>query len=178
MPSKIISYKEIYKCPKFKMVHEDVILENGVKAGFDTIRHPGGAAIVPFLPGGKIVLINQFRHALNEYIWEIPAGTLDIGESFMDCAKRELTEETGYKAESWESLCKIISVPGYSDEIIEIFLAWNLEEAIRNPDDDEILKVRITDFAKALEMVTDGRIKDSKTICGLFAAHARLQDNR
>ncbi len=176
MPWEINSYKEVYKGPKFKMVHEDVTLENGVKAGFDTIRHPGGAAIVPVLPGKKIVLINQFRHALNKYIWEIPAGTLDPGESFIDCAKRELTEEAGYKAGSWKELCEIIPVPGYSDEIIGIFLAWDLEKAPQNLDDDEILKVRDMDFDKAIDMVFKGEIRDSKTICGLFAAQRIIKN--
>jgi len=127
------------------------------------------------LPGEKIVLINQFRHALGEYIWEIPAGTLDTGESFADCAKRELTEETGYKARSWKKLCKIIPVPGYSDEIIGIFLAWNLEKMTQNLDHDEILKVRQMDFDKAIDMVFKGEIRDSKTICGLFAAQGIIK---
>ncbi|MFC1882862.1 NUDIX hydrolase, partial [Thermodesulfobacteriota bacterium] len=126
---------------------------------------------------GIIVLLKQYRHALKKYIWEIPAGTLDPQEEIINCAKRELIEETGYSAAQWHRLGEITPVPGYSDERIHIFLATELQPADQNLDEDEVIQVQAVDFLKALEMMGDGEIQDAKSIAGLFLASQWLKSN-
>lgn len=158
----------------FLMVRENVTLDNGVSTDLDYIEHPGAAAIVPIIAPGEVLLIKQYRHALKQHIWEIPAGTLDPGEPVMDCARRELIEETGYAAEAWRKLGDITPVPGYSDERVHLFLATELAAARQELDADEVIAVHRMPLAQALDMVTQGEIKDAKSICGLLLAHKCL----
>jgi len=145
-----------------------------VSTDLDYIEHPGAAAIVPIIAPGEVLLIKQYRHALKQYIWEIPAGTLDPDEPVMDCARRELIEETGYAAEAWRKLGDITPVPGYSDERVHLFLATELAAARQELDADEVIAVHRMPLAQALDMVTQGEIKDAKSICGLLLAHKCL----
>jgi ADP-ribose pyrophosphatase len=143
----------------------------------DFIQHPGAAAMVPLLSNQEVVLIRQYRHAIREFIWEIPAGTLDAGESPLNCARRELVEETGYSAEIWHQLGKITPLPGCSDERIHIFLASDLKPAEQHLDDDEMLNVYPVKLNDALQMILAGEINDGKTISGLFLASHWLKNN-
>ena len=122
-------------------------------------------------------MLKQYRHALRKYIWEIPAGTIDPQESVINCAKRELIEETGYSAKQWHKLGEMTPVPGYSDERIHIYLATDLLPAGQNLDRDEIINVHEIEFNKAMEMVNAGKIQDAKSIAGLFLALNRLKGN-
>jgi len=158
----------------FLMVRENVTLDNGVSTDLDYIEHPGAAAIVPLIASGEVLLIKQYRHALKQYIWEIPAGTLDPGEPVMECARRELIEETGYAAEVWRKLGEITPVPGYSDERVHLFLASELTAARQELDADEVLAVHRMPLARALDMITRGDIQDAKTICALLLAQQWL----
>jgi ADP-ribose pyrophosphatase len=177
MPATINSRKKLYQGRIFELISENITLKNGVTTNMEFIHHPGAAGIVPILDRNQIVLIKQYRHSLREYIWEIPAGTLDPGESALTCAKRELVEETGYSAQKWIELFDITPVPGYSDERIELFLALNLKTAQQNLDQDEMLNVHTIDIHDAMRMIQHGEIRDSKTISGLFLAHTWLQNN-
>ncbi len=159
----------------FKLVKEHITLANGVSSEIDIIRHPGASAIIPMSDKNNVILIKQYRHAVGNYLWEIPAGTLNPNESALICAKRELIEETGYSAIAWKKLGEIIPVPGYSNELIHIFLATGLKSAKQNLDFDEILEVHEIKFADALTMIYQGEIQDSKTVCGLFMAAHRLK---
>jgi ADP-ribose pyrophosphatase len=155
-------------------MNENYTLDNGVTSDMDFIRHPGAAAMVPMLNYQEVVLIKQYRHAIREFIWEIPAGTLDAGESPLNCARRELVEETGYSADNWHQLGTITPLPGCSDERIHIFLASDLKPAEQHLDDDELLNVHPVKFNEALQMILTGEISDGKTISGLFLASERL----
>ena len=161
----------------FSLVNENYTLDNGVTSDMDFIQHPGAAAMVPMLNKQEIVLIKQYRHAIREFIWEIPAGTLDAGESPLNCARRELVEETGYSASDWHQLGSITPLPGCSDERIHIFLALDLKPTEQNLDDDEMLKVHQVKFKEALQMIWKGEINDGKTISGLFMALKWFQKN-
>jgi ADP-ribose pyrophosphatase len=141
------------------------------------IRHPGAAAIIPMLDRTHVILLNQYRHALGQYIWEIPAGTLDPRESAISCAKRELIEETGFSAEQWHSLGEIMPVPGYSDERIYVFLATGLRPAERHLDEDEIIQEHKVNCDEALNMIRRGEIRDAKSIAGLLLAFDWLKQN-
>jgi ADP-ribose pyrophosphatase len=158
----------------FRMVRENVTLDNGVSTDLDYIEHPGAAAIVPLIAPGEVLLVRQYRHALKQYIWEVPAGTLDPGEPVLGCARRELIEETGYAAEVWHHLGEITPVPGYSDERIHLFLASELSAARQELDADEVLAVHRMPLAQALDMIARGEIQDAKSICALLLAQKRL----
>jgi ADP-ribose pyrophosphatase len=167
----------LHKGRVFSLVNENYTLENGVTSEMDFIQHPGAAAMVPLLNDQEVVLIRQYRHAIREFIWEIPAGTLDAGESPLNCARRELVEETGYSADDWHQLGTITPLPGCSDERIHIFLASDLKPAEQHLDDDEILNVHPVSFNDALQMILAGKISDGKTISGLFLASNWLKNN-
>ena len=161
----------------FRLVRENVTLENGVTIDLDIIHHPGASAIVPVTENNKLLMIKQYRHATGDFIWEIPAGTLDPDEDPLHCAKRELIEDTGFSAGEWKKLGEITPLPGYSDERIHIFLATDLTPATQDLDADEILHVHEVNFDDAVEMVHRGEIEDGKTISGLFMARLRLNDS-
>ena len=175
MSTIINSRTTIHQGRVFELVSENITLENGVTTNMEFIHHPGAAAIVPMVDKDHIILIKQYRNSLREYIWEIPAGTLDAGESMLTCAKRELIEETGYSAENWIQLSEITPVPGYSDERIGLFLAKDMQAAQQNLDQDEILNVHRISFDEAFSMIRNGEIRDSKTISGLFLADNYLK---
>ncbi|MDJ0986773.1 MAG: NUDIX hydrolase [Desulfobacterales bacterium] len=161
----------------FNLVKENYTLDNGVTSEMDFIQHPGAAAMVPMLNSTDVILIKQYRHALREFIWEIPAGTLDPSESPLNCAQRELIEEIGYSAADWQPLGTITPLPGCSDERIHIFLASDLRQAEQDLDDDELLKVHPIKLEKAMQMILTGDISDGKTISGLYLAYNWLQNN-
>jgi ADP-ribose pyrophosphatase len=154
----------------FSLVNENYTLDNGVTSDMDFIQHPGAAAMVPMINNQEVLLIKQYRHAIREFIWEIPAGTLDPNESALSCARRELIEEIGYSATDWHQLGTITPLPGYSNERIHIFLALELRPAEQHLDDDEMINVHKMNLSKALKMILAGEINDGKTISGLFLA--------
>lgn len=178
MHAIVNSQTTLHKGRIFNLVSENYTLENGVTAHMDFIQHPGAAAMVPMLNQKEVILIRQYRHALREFIWEIPAGTLDPAESPLNCAHRELIEETGYASNQWHQLGTIKPLPGCSDERIHIFLALDLQPAQQHLDDDEMLKVHKVNFEEALQMIVQGQISDGKTISGLFLAFNWLKKNR
>lgn len=168
MSATINSSKTVHTGRVFTLAVDNITLSNGITIDIDVIRHPGAAAIVPLMSVNSVILIKQYRYAAGGYIWEIPAGTLNPGESPLECAKRELVEETGYSSDKLEKLTEIVPVPGYSDERIHIYLATGLKKAVQNLDRDEILNVHEIDMDDALKMIAEGEIIDSKTISGLY----------
>jgi ADP-ribose pyrophosphatase len=179
MSATINSQSTLHQGRVFNLINEKYTLDNGVTSDMDFIQHPGGAAaMVPMLNQTEVVLIKQYRHAIREFIWEIPAGTLDPQESPINCAKRELVEEIGYSAHDWHQLGTITPLPGCSDEHIHIFLASELKPAKQDLDADEMLNVKVVKFDEALKMILTGEISDGKTISGLFLASHWLKKNR
>jgi ADP-ribose pyrophosphatase len=153
----------------FDFTKERVTLTNGVTVDMEVIRHPGAAAIVPLTDDGQVIMLKQYRHAVGGSLWEIPAGTMDPADtSPLDCARRELVEETGFSAATWDDLGELTPVPGYSDERIHLFLARDIEPATQNLDADEIVAVHPLPLAQVRRMVFEGEITDAKTIAGLF----------
>jgi 8-oxo-dGTP pyrophosphatase MutT (NUDIX family) len=177
MSTTLNSQTTLHQGRVFRLVRENVTLENGVVTDLDVIRHPGAAAIVPFLDRNTLLLIKQYRHAAGGFIWEIPAGTIDSGEPPLACAKRELIEETGFSALNWEKIGEITPLPAYSDERIHIFSATNLTPATQHLDQDEILDVHEVSFDDALLMIRNRQIQDAKTISGLFMANLQMKDS-
>jgi len=169
--AKINARKTIHQGRVFRLTQENVTLENGVTIDLDIVHHPGASAIVPMIDADRVILLRQYRHAIRDFIWEIPAGTLEPDEAPLSCARRELVEETGYSAATFEKLGEIIPVPGYANERIHLFLASGLQPDRQNLDADEVLAVHIMTFSEALNMVLTDQIQDSKTINGLLLAH-------
>jgi len=164
----ILDKKSIFKGKILLDVHLDkVMLPNGIEVRLECIKHPGAAAVVPFLKNNEVILIRQYRPVVDKYIWEIPAGTLHKGESPLKCAGREIEEEIGYKAASLKYLGHIYTTPGFTDECIHLYRARRLSKVDLKPDDDEILYVKSFTLSAIQGMFKKKKIMDAKTIAGL-----------
>lgn len=161
---EILNEKLIHKGNFMDFVNIDVKLPNGKNANRDVIKHPGACAVIAFLDSENILLVEQFRLPLNKTLLEIPAGKLNKKEDPMDCAKRELQEETGYVAKEIEYLGSIATAPGFCDEIIHLYKAWNLSLGEKNEDEDEFTSVKVLNINDLKEMIKKGEIIDGKTI--------------
>ncbi|MFH1734891.1 MAG: NUDIX hydrolase [bacterium] len=150
-------------------VHRDVVaLSDGHEEVREIMRHPGASVIIPDLGDGRLVLVRQFRYALDRETLEFPAGRLDPGEDPETCAKRELAEETGYQAGKLDFLLKIHPAPGYTDELIYIYRASEMTAGKAHPDsDEELFTVEIT-VDELVEKLQQGILTDSKTINALL----------
>ena len=144
-------------------------IPNGKMCYLEEVKHPGASLIVPVF-GKKIVLLRQYRAVIDKYIWELPAGVMKKGESPLKCAKREITEETGYEVKDVKKIGMIYTTPGFCDEVIHVFKARCVSKGIHERDEDEIIKVRLFNGAEIKEMVKSGRIMDSKTVTSLALA--------
>ena len=153
---------------------DQVELPNGETTTREWIDHPGAVCLIPILPDGKICLIRQFRYGLGEEFIEIPAGKLDAGEAPLNCAYRELEEETGYRTNKLTFLTNIYPAIGFSNEKMWMYLAEDLVASTNNLDKDEFLELLPTPLDKALEWVWSGKITDVKTIIGILWAQKLL----
>ncbi len=158
----------------FDVTVENVTLPNGTTIDLDVLRHPGAAAIVPLTDDNDVVMLRQYRHAIGKMLWEIPAGTLDGAEEPLACARRELMEETGFAAASWDELGAVTPVAGYSNERILLFLARNLAPAEQNLDADEVIEVHTVPIKRVISMIIEGEIEDAKTVVAIFRAWQRF----
>jgi len=174
--------QDIYDGPVVYLRVEEATLPTGQKISLDVIRHPGASAIVPLDWNGDVILIRQHRHAAGGFIYEVPAGKLDGGEAPEACAARELIEEAGVEAGRIDHLASILTTPGFTDEVIHLYLGRELMKAEQKLEHDEVLSVERVTFARALEMCENGEIRDAKTVCALFLAdrflHGELRTAR
>jgi ADP-ribose pyrophosphatase len=152
---------------------DTVVLPGGQRTELAILHHPGAAAVVPFLDHDRVVLLRQFRHAAGGTLWEVPAGKLDGGEDPAVCAARELAEETGYRAGRLERTGAIFTTPGFTDERIHLFCAYDLSPGATAHEHHEVIHTEVGPFARALEMIDAGEITDGKTIAALFLAARR-----
>jgi ADP-ribose pyrophosphatase len=160
----------------FDFTVENVTFSGGLTLDLEVIRHPGASAVVALTVDCQVLMLRQYRHAIGHYIWEIPAGTFSGREEPLACARRELIEETGYRAASWEPMGAVTPLAGYSDERIHLYLARELAPAEQNLDPDEILEVHHVPLAEVSRMIADGRIEDAKTIAALFRTLDRINN--
>lgn len=154
---------------------EQVRLPGGREVELEIIRHPGGAATVALDDRRRVCLLRQFRHAAAGWLWELPAGKLDPGESPAVTASRELAEEAGVVAVSWDSLGCMHSSPGVFTEVIHLYLARGLREVALGHEGDEVIEVHWFPLEQALTWCLDGAITDAKTLIGLYRADAWLR---
>lgn len=166
---------EIYRGRVIRLDVDTVTLPNGTTADLEIIRHPGAVAVVPLKDDGTVLLVRQYRHAAAGYIYEVPAGKLDPGEKACECAGRELEEEIGRRASRLTPLLSFYTTPGFTDEVIHLFLATGLTPGTQKLDRDEVLKVVEMPLDEAMQRITDGTIRDAKTIIGLQTAYLRRE---
>lgn len=157
-----------------KVFDDKVRLPDGKESTREIIRHPGAVVVIAVLDNGKLLFERQFRYPLRSVFLEMPAGKIDAGEHILDTARRELREETGYKAKLWRHLGSMHPAIGYADERIEIFWAQGLSYVGAELDHDEILEVVELSIADALLAVRDGEITDAKTITAILWAEKTL----
>lgn len=169
-PERVIESRRIYDGRIVHLHVDTVSLSNNRIALREIVNTPGAVAIVPLTEDGQVRLVRQYRSAVADYLLELPAGTLQPGESPEAAAPRELAEETGDRAENWTHLTSFHTMPGVCDETIHLFLATGLTSGATNRDPDEDIEVVTLPLARALEMSRSGEIRDAKTIVGLFLA--------
>ena len=164
IPEPVLSSEIVYNGKIVNLARKQIRMNNGKTTVRDVIEHPGSVAIVPLLDDRRIVLIRQFRLATGSFIWEIPAGTLEKDESPEACAKRELEEETGFQCGSLDPLFNCYLAPGYSTELMHLYLARDLKKTTQHIEEDEIITIHEVSPNEALQMIGRGDIRDSKTI--------------
>jgi ADP-ribose pyrophosphatase len=175
-----LSTRRVYEGKVINVDKDKVRFPDGSVAELEMVRHPGASAVVPFLtdPGAddpQILLIKQFRHAADDFIYEIPAGKLDGGEEPLVCARRELLEETGCSAERIDHLYTFYTTPGFTDEVIHAFMATGLSRGDVAHEKDEFMSLETVTLSQALELIKTGVLKDGKSALAiLYVAGFRL----
>lgn len=176
---KTISSRDIFKGVLLHVLRDDVELENGVRSVREFVLHPGAVAVVPVTDDNKVILVEQYRYPIKQKLLEIPAGKFDSPEEDpLECAKRELKEETGYESGKYVYLGYIHTTPGFSNEIIHLYLALDLKHGDSNPDEDEIIHVCVEDFNEVMKKCINGEITDAKTIAGIVKSYFKLHELR
>ena len=151
-------------------IYEDRVISNGHECRWDFIHHDGAAAVIPVTEEGKILMVRQYRNALDRFTLEIPAGKLDSpDEPTLDCAAREPEEETGYRAECVEFLISVNTTIAFCDEHIDIYLARDLKPSHQHLDEDEVIQVEEWELKDLEEMIFSGKITDAKTMAAILA---------
>jgi ADP-ribose diphosphatase len=172
----LISTERLYTGRIVNLDRDTVRFPDGSTGQLEMLRHPGASAIVPFLDDPRasdprVLLVRQFRHAAEDFIWEVPAGRLDHGESPEACARRELEEETGMRAGTLERLTTIYTTPGFTDERIHLFMAHGLEPGTQRREADEFMELQPMPWSRAMDLVRTGAIQDGKTLVSLMFLH-------
>ena len=166
---KKISSENIYDGTLLHVKKDKVELPNGDISYREWIKHPGASAVIPVTDNNEIILVRQYRYPIQSLTMEIPAGKLDVaGEDPLECAKRELEEETGYSAQEYQFLTKLATTVGFSDEFIYIYAARGLKAGQQHTDEDEFINVVTVPLAKAVEMVHSGEILDGKSVVAIL----------
>jgi len=168
---RVLSSRVAYRGPVFSITTDQVLEPSGVRARRDIVRHSGSVVVLALEERGKepkVLLEWQYRHAAQRHLWELPAGRIDRGENGLAAAKRELMEETGYRARRWKRVLRFWASPGFVAETMSIYLARELQAGAAEPEDDEVIHVRFVPLSEAVRMVMTGGIRDAKTSAGVL----------
>jgi ADP-ribose pyrophosphatase len=175
---EVITSKIAFEGPLFRVMREEVREPGNKFSRRDIIRHNGSVVILAVDDSSKkdplIVMERQYRHAAGQYLWEVPAGKMDEGEERLAAAKRELKEETGYRAKKWTKLVRYFASPGFLGEWMQVFLAEGLVAGAAEPEEDELLEVVLVPLSEVLHMIDAGKILDGKTLVSV-QLYARLR---
>ena len=178
---QLLSSKPVFDGKVFSVTSDKVKEPNGIVARRDVVHHSGSVVILAIDETGhepRVLLERQYRYATRNYLLELPAGSLDPGEKPLAAGKRELMEETGYRARQWKRALSFYPSPGFLDEIMTIFLARGLTTGDAQPEADESIDYQLVPLAQAIEMVLSGKIRDGKTIAGVLWLAESLRRNR
>ena len=172
---KLVSSRAVYRGPVFWVSTDHVIEPGGIKVRRDLIHHSGSVVVLAVddsRPEPRVLLERQYRHAAQDYLWELPAGRIDPGEQELQAAKRELIEETGYRADHWRRILKFYASPGFIAETMAVYMATGLHAGEAQPEDDEVIYKRLLPLSAVVRMILKGTIRDGKTISSvLWLAH-------
>ena len=169
----VLSSKVVFRGPLFRILRDQLIEPGGRQNERDVIRHNGSVVILA-LDSSKskrdpwIVMERQYRHAANQFLWELPAGKIEEGEEPLAGAKRELAEETGYQAKKWRPLVKYYASPGFLGESMQVFLAEGLQPGEAQPEEDESIEIRLVKLSEVLKQIDKGEIQDGKTLTSIL----------
>jgi ADP-ribose pyrophosphatase len=172
--SRILDSQKQFTGRVFEVMRDQVVEPNGRTAIRDVVRHLPAVVVFPRLSKDEMLLIRQYRYAVDEYLWELPAGTVEPGEEIQDAGRRELEEEAGYRAESLSTLASFYSAPGFTDERMHVLLASSLTKTQARPDEDEQIEVHTISFEKAYAMLFGGVIIDAKSIAAMLLVRSKL----
>jgi ADP-ribose pyrophosphatase len=161
---KIVSSKEVYSCSLFRVTEDKAADKTGWEIKRSVVRHLGSAVMMPVDEKNRILLVRQYRLPAGQFLWELPAGKIDEGETALQAAKRELGEETGLKAKKWKKLTTFFPSPGYVEEKMTIFLATELTQGDAHPMDDERIETRWFSKKELQEAIRTNEIRDAKTM--------------
>ncbi len=168
---KVVRSKTVYRGPVFHVTSDEVVEPNGVRARRDIVRHQGSVVVMAIEDSRsepRVLLARQYRYAADDTLWELPAGRIDEGESDLVAAKRELIEETGYRAREWKRVLFYYPSPGFLDETMAIFLARGLQPGKAEPEEDEVISKRLFPVSDVVRMALTGKLRDGKTIAGIL----------
>jgi ADP-ribose pyrophosphatase len=166
--AKILNSTSIYEGRVFGIRRDEVIEPSGVRAIREVITHPGSVVVLPVLPDGRILMIQQYRHATRQYLWELVAGRIDSGETPKVAAARELIEETGYRAKRLRVFMEFFPTPGFLEEKMFLLLAEGLTAGEAEPEEDEKIFSRTYNRKELEEMIRRGKLRDAKSIAGIL----------
>jgi ADP-ribose pyrophosphatase len=169
--ARLISSRTVYRGPVFWVTTDDVQEPGGVRARRDVIHHTGSVVVLAVEESRstpRVLLERQYRHAANDFLWELPAGRIDPGEKALHAAQRELLEETGYTAAHWRLILNFYASPGFVAETMSVYLATGLRAGPARPEPDEVIHKRLVPLSKAVRMVLIGTIRDAKTISSVL----------
>src|ERR1700746_1150698 len=165
---QVLSSQTVYAGKVFGIWRDEVIEPSGVRTTREMITHPGSTVVLPVLPDRRILLIRQYRHAARQYLWELVAGRIDKGETPREAAKRELREETGYRAKRLKIFMEFFPTPGFLEEKMYLLLAEGLTPGKAEPEDDEKIIARPYTRKQVEQMIRKGKLQDAKTIAGVL----------
>jgi ADP-ribose pyrophosphatase len=166
--AKLLKSKILYQGKVFRLQRDTVIEPGGVRADRDIIVHPGSVVVLPIFEDGRVLLIRQYRHTVGEFLWELVAGRKEPEETPVAGARRELIEETGYRAKRMRRLMRVIPTPGFVNEWMWIFAAEGLQLGDAQPEEDEKITAKIFTLKQVDAMIEKGTLHDAKSICGLL----------
>jgi ADP-ribose pyrophosphatase len=175
--AKLLKSEVLYEGKVFRLQRDTVIEPGGPQVDRDIIVHPGSVVVMPVFDDGRILLIRQYRHSVGEFLWELVAGRKEPKETPAAAARRELIEETGYRAKRWRKLMRVVPTPGFVNEWMWIFAAEALSEGAAQPEEDEKITPRIFTVKEALKMIERGTLRDAKSICGILYYNQFIKKN-
>jgi len=176
--AKLLKSELLYQGKVFRLQRDMVIEPGGVQVERDIIVHPGSVVVLPIFNDGRVLLIRQYRHSVGEFLWELVAGRKEPNETPLAGARRELIEETGYRAKRLRKLMRVVPTPGFVNEWMWIFAAEGLTEGAAQPEEDEKITQRIFSLKEAEKMIERGTLRDAKSICGILFYARFIRRNR